>query len=208
MHHEVIVAWLAGLFGLMAVTLALAAALVSWPVLLVAAPLGATAVLLWYHASGRLRERMERQAYRRRVERQRHDSRGAPGTGVGPGPTGTGRAATGRARGAAAAGPTATDGGRRAAPGGFGASAGRRRERRAAGQSRGARRAGTAAAARQRGMSRRRALSVLGLEPGADDADVRAAYRSRVKETHPDRGGDADAFMRVTEAYERLDGSS
>jgi curved DNA-binding protein CbpA len=34
---------------------------------------------------------------------------------------------------------------------------------------------------------------------------VRAAYRERVKEVHPDtEGGDEEAFKRVTRAYETL----
>ena len=48
------------------------------------------------------------------------------------------------------------------------------------------------------------AYETLGLEPGADLEAVRAAYRERAKETHPDLGGDPEAFIRVREAYERL----
>lgn len=48
------------------------------------------------------------------------------------------------------------------------------------------------------------AYGVLGLEAGADLEAVRRAYRERAKETHPDRGGDPEAFIRVREAYERL----
>ncbi len=45
------------------------------------------------------------------------------------------------------------------------------------------------------------AFAALGLEPDADAATVRRAYRDRAKETHPDAGGDEDAFRRVREAY-------
>ena len=45
---------------------------------------------------------------------------------------------------------------------------------------------------------------VLGLEPGASRDEVKAAYREKARELHPDRGGDADAFSRVNEAYQRL----
>lgn len=38
----------------------------------------------------------------------------------------------------------------------------------------------------------------------ADAAEIRRAYRERVKDVHPDNGGDRAAFMRVTAAYERL----
>jgi hypothetical protein len=48
------------------------------------------------------------------------------------------------------------------------------------------------------------AYEVLGLEPEADLDTVREAYRERAKETHPDLGGDPEAFIRVREAYERL----
>jgi hypothetical protein len=36
-------------------------------------------------------------------------------------------------------------------------------------------------------------------------ATLKAAYRRLAKETHPDRGGTAEAFRRVNEAYERLE---
>jgi len=55
-------------------------------------------------------------------------------------------------------------------------------------------------------MSPERARSILGLARGADAAAVRAAYRRKVKEAHPDRGGSEEAFKRVTEAYEALGG--
>ncbi|MFB6281533.1 MAG: J domain-containing protein [Haloferacaceae archaeon] len=45
------------------------------------------------------------------------------------------------------------------------------------------------------------AFSELGLSPDADAAEVRAAYRERVKDVHPDQGGDSEAFKRVREAY-------
>ena len=45
----------------------------------------------------------------------------------------------------------------------------------------------------------------LGLDPGVDpDPEaVRRAYRTKVKEVHPDRGGDPEEFRRVHEAYTR-----
>jgi curved DNA-binding protein CbpA len=45
----------------------------------------------------------------------------------------------------------------------------------------------------------------LDLDPTADEAAVREAYRERVKEVHPDAAdGDEETFKRVTAAYERL----
>ncbi|WP_254839222.1 J domain-containing protein [Natronomonas marina] len=46
------------------------------------------------------------------------------------------------------------------------------------------------------------AYDVLGLSSGADEEAVRRAYRRRVKEVHPDQGGDEEEFQRVQEAYD------
>ncbi|MEA2373191.1 MAG: hypothetical protein QOH12_3585 [Solirubrobacteraceae bacterium] len=45
---------------------------------------------------------------------------------------------------------------------------------------------------------------VLGLRPGADQAEIHTAYRAAVRRTHPDAGGSAEAFEAVQEAYEAL----
>ncbi|WP_324758745.1 J domain-containing protein [Haloarcula sp. GH36] len=45
------------------------------------------------------------------------------------------------------------------------------------------------------------AFEELGLDYGATAAEIRSAYRERVKEVHPDHGGDEDEFKRVREAY-------
>lgn len=47
----------------------------------------------------------------------------------------------------------------------------------------------------------RRAYEALGLPPTASAAEIKAAYRDRVKEVHPDRGGDEESFREVQEAY-------
>ena len=47
-------------------------------------------------------------------------------------------------------------------------------------------------------------FTVLGVEPGADDEVVRAAYRTLMKKHHPDQGGSAEEFMRIKEAYEAI----
>ena len=54
------------------------------------------------------------------------------------------------------------------------------------------------------GPTREEALDVMGLEPGASSAEVRAAYREHAKDLHPDRGGDEDAFKELNRAYDRL----
>lgn len=53
-------------------------------------------------------------------------------------------------------------------------------------------------------ISKSEAYRRLGVEPGADEAAVKRAYREKVKEVHPDRGGDEETFKKVTEAYETL----
>lgn len=45
---------------------------------------------------------------------------------------------------------------------------------------------------------------VLGVESDADDEALVAAYRERVKETHPDQGGSVEAFQRVRAAYDAI----
>ena len=45
---------------------------------------------------------------------------------------------------------------------------------------------------------------VLGVDPDADYDDVRSEYKRRLLNTHPDRGGDADAFQEVREAWEEF----
>lgn len=47
-------------------------------------------------------------------------------------------------------------------------------------------------------------FDVLGIDPGADEAEVVRAYRRRVKEAHPDHGGSADEFKAVRAAYEEI----
>jgi curved DNA-binding protein CbpA len=57
-------------------------------------------------------------------------------------------------------------------------------------------------------MSPARARGVLGVSTDAGPDAVREAYREKVKEVHPDRGGSAESFKRVTEAYEALEGAA
>jgi len=46
------------------------------------------------------------------------------------------------------------------------------------------------------------AYDVLGVAPDADEDALRRAYRRRLRETHPDTGGDAQAFVQVQRAWE------
>lgn len=149
----------------------------------VAAPFAVVTYFFWYQATGRIRESV----------RARH----ARGTGA----NGRGRFGAGRGSGRVA--------------GGAGGRGHRRRQRRASEAHWRARRARRARAGARGGAEARssrtrpteaEAYRVLGVEVGADEAAVREAYRERVKDVHPDRGGDEAAFKRVTDAYERLTG--
>lgn len=51
---------------------------------------------------------------------------------------------------------------------------------------------------------RRDALDVLGLSPGASDAEIKDAYRSLMTDVHPDQGGTREEFEEVQKAYEAL----
>jgi hypothetical protein len=48
------------------------------------------------------------------------------------------------------------------------------------------------------------AYEVLGVAASASDDDLRRAYRLRLRETHPDTGGDASLFIRVQRAWEQV----
>jgi hypothetical protein len=101
-----------------------------------------------------------------------------------------------------------TGGGDRADDGGRPGGHGRRTRKDGTGRGRrGGRTRGTdRGATGQRQVSRRRrnAAAVLGVDPDAPPETVRAAYRDRVKEVHPDCGGSEEAFRRVRWAYELL----
>jgi hypothetical protein len=53
-------------------------------------------------------------------------------------------------------------------------------------------------------MSRGEALEVLGLEPGAEEAEIRAAHKRLLRLVHPDRGGSAYLARRVYVARDTL----
>ena len=46
------------------------------------------------------------------------------------------------------------------------------------------------------------AYEVLGVDPAVDDDELRRAYRLRLRQTHPDTGGDAALFIQVQYAWE------
>lgn len=49
--------------------------------------------------------------------------------------------------------------------------------------------------------------SILGVPKTATPEEIKQAYKKKVKEHHPDRGGDEEHFKRINEAYEILSNS-
>jgi hypothetical protein len=48
------------------------------------------------------------------------------------------------------------------------------------------------------------AVCLLGLNLPYSESDLKAAYRRRARETHPDHGGDEEDFRKIQEAYDLL----
>lgn len=173
---------LASVMAGVAVSMVSLAVAVQPALLLVALPFALAAYLMWQGATGaRLfgsraqRRRAAAEAEARRAAAEAESGRRDPGDAFDGGPFG----------------------------GRFdGRYADARRERRRARERAGA---GGRTGTEPTGMSRREAAEVLGVAPDAGADAVKAAYRDRVKETHPDAdGGDEAAFKRVAAAYERL----
>lgn len=50
----------------------------------------------------------------------------------------------------------------------------------------------------------REARAILGLSPGAGPTEIRAAYRAKMRQAHPDRGGTHNEAARLAAARDRL----
>jgi hypothetical protein len=48
------------------------------------------------------------------------------------------------------------------------------------------------------------AYEILGVDPSVDEGELRRAYRLRLRQTHPDTGGDAAIFIQVQRAWELI----
>lgn len=48
------------------------------------------------------------------------------------------------------------------------------------------------------------ALETLGVEENSSKSDIKLAYRKRIHNAHPDKGGDAKTFIKLRRAYEYL----
>ncbi|TNE63359.1 MAG: hypothetical protein EP335_09790 [Alphaproteobacteria bacterium] len=53
-------------------------------------------------------------------------------------------------------------------------------------------------------MSRDEALEVLGLQPGASEDEINAAYRRLMAQVHPDKGGNDWMASKLNEARRTL----
>ncbi|GAB3034618.1 J domain-containing protein [Natronobiforma cellulositropha] len=175
MYRSPLVLGLAAVFAGLTALLLIGAVVSAQPVAAaVAVPFGVTSYFMYYHGSGKL----ARAAYRSHASRTRRGERARGGFGAGP---------------RASRGPR-TRAERAARAGGVGA-----------GPRGGPRRGGTGRApTSQPGPTRTQARRTLGVSEAADAGEVKRAYREKVKEVHPDRGGDEEAFKRVTAAYDRL----
>lgn len=151
--------------------------------LLVALPFGAASYFLWWQVSEDLEAR-----FRRRAEADATARREAT--------------ARSRAAEAAAGGDSrfAEEARRRVAEERRRAEAGRRAAGRGGADGAGRRSGGPS----DTGMARREAFDALGLDGDASQEQIKTAYRDRVKEVHPDSGGDEESFKRVNRAYETL----
>jgi len=162
------------LFGITALML-IVGVVVSPFFLAVAVPFGASAYLLWYQASGKLGDRVSREAAAGNLGDDR-------GFGFDPGPFG----------GRTADGETARERARRARQN-------RRRGRRRTGASGASR--GTDPSAPSQSEARR----ILDVDAAASEDEIKSAYRRKAKEHHPDTdSGDEERFKKVSRAYERL----
>ncbi len=175
-NRTVIVGMMATFVGLTALLL-VAGVVVNRILLIVAVPFGAVAYLLWYHASGRIRDRVRREAERADPTERERARRRAKAAGN--------RRNAYRTAGVDDRGPRGANG-----TGPRGANRGNDPRDRAPTAS---------------GMSEREAYETLGLDPNAGRDAIRSTYRERAKRLHPDSdGGDEEAFKRLNRAYEVL----
>ena len=209
MYHERLITGVAAVLGAIAVVLAIVGVAGSPIAFPVAIAFAAAAILMYDQLSGRMAARVYR-----RVEQHARVADADRGDGGNRRRRRAQRASSGRARGGFGAGPREDwtpprDG----ATVGEAAGASRRQNARRSRQ-RGSHRgsngrqngAGTTSARkRSDGPSATAAYRRLGVEPGADEETITAAYRRKVKEVHPDTPtGDEETFMKVKAAYERL----
>ncbi|MEF8786936.1 MAG: DnaJ domain-containing protein [Haloarculaceae archaeon] len=152
--------------------------------LILAVVFGAVTYLLYYQASGRMLNRIYRSVERKAATGGTEPNRG--GFGAGPREEWTPPRQEQRRQARQQTARERVQQARRRAGGG-------QRRRRANGVQ------------RRSGPSVREAAEILGVGPDADESAIKQAYRSRIKDVHPDADdGDEEEFKRVQAAYERL----
>ncbi|WP_312908344.1 J domain-containing protein [Natronosalvus caseinilyticus] len=190
MQRSPIVLLVAALFAGMTALLVIGSFVSRSPIpFVVAVPLGATAYFMYYHGSGKLLESLRRRQVRsrqRQHERTRHARGNRDRGGFGAGPRARGDPRT-RGEREARFGVGLGGDGSGSGPTGWRSEDPRNR-----------------VSATSSEPTTAEARSVLGVDPTADQATIKRAYRDRVKDVHPDRGGDEAEFKRVTAAYDRL----
>ncbi|WP_417750462.1 J domain-containing protein [Salinibaculum salinum] len=181
-----LVTGLAAAFALMTAILGVAGIVYSPALLILAVVFGAVTYLLYYQASGRMLDRIYRSVERKAATGATERNRG--GFGAGPREEWTPPRQEQRRQ---ARQQTARERVQQA-----------RQRRRAGG---GQRRRRTNAVQQRSGPTVREAAQILGVGPDADESAIKQAYRSRIKDVHPDADdGDEEEFKRVQAAYERL----
>ncbi|WP_058366067.1 J domain-containing protein [Haloparvum sedimenti] len=181
LSNERVVVGLAATFAGLTAVLLVGGLAVSPVMLAVAVPFAFATYFLWYHASGRLRARVRRQATGASARDRRRARQ---------------RARAAENRRAAFSGDRAGSRERQ-----------HRERRRRGGQRRSSRRNGRRdrAPPADGGPTVREAYATLDLSTDADEAAVKRAYREKAKELHPDAAdGDEEAFKELNAAYERL----
>ncbi len=190
-HRSRLLVGLAAAFALMTAALAAAGILYNLAILGPAALFGTVTYILWAHGTGRLAARIYRRVEGRAATNGGRAGSREPGRQAGDRSGGRARASAERRH-------------RRAANGGGPRTTGRRHRAASGDASHSQRTPGTAPGAGP-SMAPSDARDVLNVDPDADQATIRAAYRERVKAVHPDApDGDTDQFKRVQEAYETL----
>ncbi|WP_254663102.1 J domain-containing protein [Haladaptatus sp. W1] len=177
MHRSRLLLGIAAIFAGITVSMVSLGFAYNLVLVIFAVPFAITTGILWYHATGRLAKKVEREAYR-------ESSRGF-GPSPGAAREQARRQARERGRWQAAGRQEATGQGRGRTGG------------RAAG--------GRTTVNGSSGPSPTEAYRILGVDADADEDAVRQAYREKVKRVHPDRAdGNEEAFKRVNRAYERV----
>ena len=189
-QYDRLITGVAAVFAVLTGVLTVVGILVNPAVLFLALMFGASTYFMYYHASGK----MAAGVYERVERRAAHDGgrrSGARRGGFGAEP----REEWTGPRDGRSVRDVAQEARRRARNGG------RRGRRQQAGQQR----QRTRRTRPTDGPSVAEAYKRLGLEQGADESAVKAAYREKVKEVHPDTdSGTEREFKQVKAAYERL----